>query len=295
MSKQYGHKFRMIRQERGLSTKYVAANIISVAGLSKFERDEGSISIDRLVQLLDRMNVSMTEFLNRVDNYHGGQSVNLYNKLSKLIMHKDVAGIINLRRAELVAIEDNNDIHDQHRLNSIALECAIALVQDKEPATAHVKVAIDYLRDVDNWMQFDMRVAGVILTFVDDDTLRWFADSLFKRVYDTQRLVDNGFRAGEVGLNILALFLERGLLDDALDTINRLQDSSLPHYLVAFAFRFESLKAIYQYLQGNRDRAERTFQLIDNSMTWMKLTESLKFLIVQRKSIINTNEQRPSK
>lgn len=58
-----GSTFRTLRQSRGLSMNQVARDIISTSGLGKFERGEGSIGLEKFLPMLDRMNITMAEFI----------------------------------------------------------------------------------------------------------------------------------------------------------------------------------------------------------------------------------------
>lgn len=64
-----GSTFRTLRQSRGLSMNQVARDIISTSGLGKFERGEGSIGLEKFLPMLDRMNITMAEFMYHVYHY----------------------------------------------------------------------------------------------------------------------------------------------------------------------------------------------------------------------------------
>lgn len=74
-----GETFRQLRKDRGLSLHAVADEINSLSFISKFEKGDSNISFYRLEHLLERINVSMEEFLYvRVQN----PGANLYYYLS---------------------------------------------------------------------------------------------------------------------------------------------------------------------------------------------------------------------
>lgn len=62
-----GVLFRELRQERNTTLQQVADEQCSVAFISKFERGERDISFTRFRHLLDRINVSMEEFMFRLN------------------------------------------------------------------------------------------------------------------------------------------------------------------------------------------------------------------------------------
>ncbi|MDT2598296.1 helix-turn-helix transcriptional regulator [Enterococcus hulanensis] len=55
--------FRELRKDRGLSLQDLTDEINSRSFISKFEKGDSKISFHRLEHLLERLNVSMEEFL----------------------------------------------------------------------------------------------------------------------------------------------------------------------------------------------------------------------------------------
>ena len=60
----FGEKFRILRQDKGLTQTEVATKIMSVQLLSKFERNECGIGAEKLIKLLDRLNFFSFELEN---------------------------------------------------------------------------------------------------------------------------------------------------------------------------------------------------------------------------------------
>lgn len=59
-----GENLRKIRKSRNISVEQVAKGIASYSSIASFERGESLLSLDVLIKLLDRLNISITEFLN---------------------------------------------------------------------------------------------------------------------------------------------------------------------------------------------------------------------------------------
>lgn len=58
-----GEIVRNFRISRGLTLKEVCSENFSVAQLSKFERGDSEITFSKLLIILERMNISMEEFM----------------------------------------------------------------------------------------------------------------------------------------------------------------------------------------------------------------------------------------
>ncbi|MGK9326698.1 helix-turn-helix domain-containing protein [Aerococcus urinaeequi] len=57
------HELRKIRENKGLSLSQLSHNIMSDSQLSKFERNETNITYDKFLLLLDRLEITMEEYL----------------------------------------------------------------------------------------------------------------------------------------------------------------------------------------------------------------------------------------
>ena len=69
----YGPIFKESRINRGFSLKQVACDDLSISQLSRFERGESDISLNKFLLALQAIQLSLDEFMNRANNYkkHG--------------------------------------------------------------------------------------------------------------------------------------------------------------------------------------------------------------------------------
>lgn len=58
----YGAAFKKLREERGLTIKATAQDIVSPQFLSKFEKEDSSISLENFNKLLIRIGVTWKDF-----------------------------------------------------------------------------------------------------------------------------------------------------------------------------------------------------------------------------------------
>ncbi len=65
MTKKFGEVFRELRLEKNILSKDAAEGVMSRAALSTFENKNVQISLDRFIGLLNNINVSVDEFLQR--------------------------------------------------------------------------------------------------------------------------------------------------------------------------------------------------------------------------------------
>lgn len=282
-----GSTFRTLRQSRGLSMNQVARDIISTSGLGKFERGEGSIGLEKFLPMLDRMNITMAEFMYHVNHYQWTPFVRLFDQLTKGVTQSDITELKRLQEEERAAIIEPNSPLDQHWLNSIAAECAVGLVDDDQPPlAANVTAVMDYLLGITNWMQYDLYLAGFVAYFAGPDVLGYVADTIFAKVMKYKDVMANDEKTTEIVLNVLAIFLSINRLDEASDLIQRIEHTPGTRHLTDHTFHFENLKAVYQYLLGNVDEANDSFRWIIASMQRLHLTPEIRFIEQQRERLV---------
>lgn len=59
----YGSTLKLLRESKGTSQKNLAEEILSPSHLSKFENGKHSISLEIFFDLLNKMNVTVNEFI----------------------------------------------------------------------------------------------------------------------------------------------------------------------------------------------------------------------------------------
>lgn len=116
----FGEKFRILRQDKGLTQTEVATKIMSVQLLSKFERNECGIGAEKLIKLLDRLNFFSFELENFSLVTHLDQQLVFLNKL-QLLLEKQ-----HLEELQLLATEEKDkysmDSNFRHQFNAIIVE-----------------------------------------------------------------------------------------------------------------------------------------------------------------------------
>ncbi|KRL83590.1 helix-turn-helix domain-containing protein [Ligilactobacillus apodemi] len=116
----FGEKFRILRQDKGLTQTEVATKIMSVQLLSKFERNECGIGAEKLIELLDRLNFFSFELENFSLVTHLDQQLVFLNKLQLLLEKQD------LEELQLLATEEKDkysmDSNFRHQFNAIIVE-----------------------------------------------------------------------------------------------------------------------------------------------------------------------------
>ncbi|MEX2784660.1 helix-turn-helix domain-containing protein [Streptococcus sp. H49] len=87
--KKFGLILKKIRESKGLSLANVAGNNISKSQLSRFENGETDITLDKLLSVLDVLNVSIREFIYMGHGFHRDGLSELIDEMRKYCNRND--------------------------------------------------------------------------------------------------------------------------------------------------------------------------------------------------------------
>lgn len=206
MLAKYGTIFRKIRLNKKLTLSEVAGSITSSSFLSKFERNESSISIDLFLPLLDNMNIKFDEFaiIAQIN-----PSKNFYTQLTHIAqLHEknDLDGLLKIRAAEIALFTETDTSYHQH----LAIIAASAIADATNTLLDHgtILYITDYLVGIAPWNQYELAIfASVVmhLPLVAQETL---INELFKQATESRLPAQNIDLIGNSIINILIAHID---------------------------------------------------------------------------------------
>ena len=96
----YGAIFKECRLNRGFSLKQVANQDLSVSQLSRFERGESDLSLEKFMSALEAIGLTISEFMDKVNHFQRDDQRQLMSQMARLHYAKDVAGLEELLKTE---------------------------------------------------------------------------------------------------------------------------------------------------------------------------------------------------
>ncbi|MFT8843663.1 helix-turn-helix domain-containing protein [Schleiferilactobacillus harbinensis] len=270
MTSNIGKVFREIRLSRHLSLDYVSCSIVTKSFLSKFERGQSSIMFEKLVALLERMQVTITEFMYRVHHYFWTPTQHFFVALKQAQSEGNTGDIESLIVEEANQVAQPLSIHDPHYLRKIAAECSLAALNDTKPAQNDVDSALDHLLQTEDWMQADLNLFLFLIPFCGVETLVEYSTEIAKKsvVYLTSD--ENGQTVVNIQLNILAMLLYNNALSSAGTLIGLLsQNATMTMYAAENLFIFKHLQIVYHHLLADH---------YDSQGAYKELLAVMKFL-----------------
>lgn len=176
----YGETFRTLRKERGFTLKSVSENIISYSYLSKFENGTSDITLSNFIRLLERLNITLDEFLYfneaQIPSY-----VQLLNKLVKPYAENDIGELTKYYDEELVLYQQTNISY--HNCNRIMIA---ALIKDLDPNfnidQVDIDFYVDYLFNCSYWSTYEVSLFGNALFLFTEESLLLLVDEVKTRL-----------------------------------------------------------------------------------------------------------------
>lgn len=161
-----GEDFRILRKDKGLRLSDLAEKNMSVQLLSKFERNECNISSEKMLKLLDRMNIFSYEVENiQLTEDLDGQ-ISFLNRLDNLILESDIEGLSQLIIKEKARFKIDGNF--RHKFNISIVEQRINILTGLQIEKKKVRAIADYLLRVSYWWSYEVTLFRSIIFCLDD-------------------------------------------------------------------------------------------------------------------------------
>lgn len=218
----YGSIFREMRQSRQMSLKQVADEMISLSQLSRFERGESDITLEKLLSILGKIKVAPLEFLNRVFDYQVDAQVHLLRDMMRSHYQKDIEKLKKLSLSQK-AIFEKDKTQRRAKLNHILIEGAICEHQKEYQMT---KENLDFLSDhlfcTTVWGIDELILVGNLYRFYDNQTIQYLMKEVLERHYFYESSTYKNVIEISL-LNVMETMIERECFEEAEYYLKKLE------------------------------------------------------------------------
>ena len=282
-----GYLFRKIRKEKHLSMEYVCKNIISIAALSKYERGESDITFSNFIKILDRINVSLEEFLSMVNDENLNQQ-SIYSTLyAQAIKNKDTYSLLSLYRDKYTVYNDTSNIKYLH-------QALLAKFQyNKLKEISHTKEDIStissYLFQVENWGMYELSLFGNFLEFLPLTTVELLIDSSYKKTASYNELIPNQNVLLRIFINFLTLLIDTNQLDKSnyyLKIADKISQNS--EYSIYEKLYLNALKSLMKIYRGDIINGKKEMEDIIFIFRSLELYDEARLHQEQLEKIVNS-------
>jgi len=243
-----GEIFKIFRTGKNITLKEASQNIVSYPFLSKFERGLTDISFTHLLELLDRINVQLSEFEFLYSKYNADN-----NDLLPSFQSAYQSGDIVMLKHHLQTWQ-----HKQGKfaeLQVIQLKMRLSTLNIDSITKSDILILEAYFKTIHNWTFFELYLFGHAIPFLEEK----FMFHLFQELHQKGILYDN-FRYDSFSMlfyiynNIILFMLDHNHLDTADLLIQRLtyyfNQQEKDYYHRARIFNLQGLAL---YLQNKKE------------------------------------------
>ncbi|AOV08930.1 helix-turn-helix domain-containing protein [Sporosarcina ureilytica] len=210
---QIGSAFNIIRKNKGLSQREVAANIISTSFYSKLETENSNISADLFFQLLDNLDITPEEF-EYIYNDYAHTPKRKIDDLCKQIYYAGEIDKLHEKKIEIEEIYKSTDDDFYDRL-SILLYCLIQTYNSEKYDPEIIKPIHSYLFTVETWGLYEIRLFTTCIKAFEIDTVLLLSNQLLNnlKAYSTFYFHERDIIT--VLINIIITCLDNNRLEEA--------------------------------------------------------------------------------
>ncbi|MGE7623368.1 helix-turn-helix domain-containing protein [Viridibacillus sp. NPDC096237] len=251
--KSFGWIFRDLRLERGYNLKEVADGIVTISFLSKFERGDSDISLSNFYALLEKLNITLSEFTLITNDYTSTYFENLIEQIKVAYENNNTSYLQNIADIEQANWKNRN--LKIHRCNEIMTKALLYnLDKQKSLSDEEIQFLCEYLLTIENWSIYELALFGNSLSSLKVETVVTLSKELINRGQLFIKLKKNKIELIRILLNTVVICLENHNISSALYFLTVLDSllNNTDFYFEKTKFLF--LKGLYKIKIGELDK-----------------------------------------
>ena len=256
MESTLGNTLRKIRQGKHKSICKIADENLSKSQISRFERGESEISCIRLINILDKLNISLEEFM----IIHNSDK-NLTNFI----------GLINFIREEYLADRIENikkllvysPIYNISLFDKIMIKSIIHTVEkDIKPTDDELKKLTDYLFLVEIWGYYEIILLGNCARTLDYNTLFLLTKEMIRNYFYSSINKTNKKLVTQLAINCLIISIDYGKSKNCIFLIKEINDllSNELNYYEKTVFLYA--RGYFEFRKNNKNGIQKMQQAL---------------------------------
>lgn len=255
-----GEIYRDFRLGKHVTLKDASSGIVSLAFLSRFERGLYDISFNHLLELLDRINVQLSEF-EFMYNQRNDTTTDLLPTFQRAFQAGDT---VTLKNHLLIWQRQQGNFAE---LQVIQLKMMLTILGNPLVSQTDIRTLEEHFNTITNWTFFELYLYGHSLQFFDKN----MAVNLFKELFKKGIFYDN-FRSDSFSM---LFYIHNNLILYLIDQ----KDLANAHLLV------DSLSRYFEHHERDYYHTARLFNL-QGLVTYLSGDHSLGLKLLRRANVI---------
>lgn len=176
----YGEHFRKMREEKKLSIVEVSDGILSVSQLSKFERGLSEISISKFISVLERINVTLSEFELVSNNFESKSLYQMVDNLRASYTHRESGALIQMVDNELAQWQKTGNTRYRYNYTMLSI-ISDELNNVQTTDSVDIQELTDYLFSIEDWTYYELVLFGNSIPAIPIRTVILLCDELLAK------------------------------------------------------------------------------------------------------------------
>lgn len=246
-----GYVFRDIRLSKNYSLKEVSKGIISVSFLSKFERGNSDISLSKFSLLLDRLNLTLEEFMFISNDYKPTHLENILNNIKRAYENNDLALLLKIEEEEhekWLKYNITSYLYNSIMIKALAHNLDSTIIFQKDDL---INIS-DYLFSVDNWGFYEIMLFGNTMHILNKDLVITLSKELTQKTEVYKNIKKFNEEVIKVLLNTIVFCVEANKGKETQQFIQYVEKISEGTDFYFEKTKLMFLKGIYNIATGNQ-------------------------------------------
>lgn len=280
-----GKYIRTVRKSKGLTLKELGEGIVSSTFLSKFERGQFSITADKFLSLLARLNIGPYEFYNDFLALYKKNQHHFIERLNKAKREKNihlVQQLINQEQADY-----KKDGHYRHLHNIIILKQLANQLINLDFDQKQIQQIVKYLSHIDEWTSYEIDLLTNAAFCLSADQLSFFANQFFRKMKDHSYNDVYNQKIYHFMINMINRFIELGDFYHAKQYTDKLEEKLLGTRYFYEINLVKYLHGLIAIKEGNIDEGKAMTKEAIELMNYFNHFEMTKYCQKKVNRILN--------
>lgn len=252
----YGEEFKKIRLEKQLTIAETASGIMSISLLSKFERGLCEITVSKFVNILERVNVTLSEFDMIVNNFEKSRMNKLLDSLKNAYSNKDYEKVEDIVNNELDLWKESQNI--RHRYNYIMLSIVYDELTDRKTTSkSDIELLTDYLFSIEDWTHYELILYGNSVSGLKFGAMMLLSNELIRKTRYFQNNETHRKMIAHTLLNSAIVCLMENELEKSLKFQNDVRTLLSTDYYLYERNVLLYCKGVYLYKKGDTVKGQQ--------------------------------------
>lgn len=281
MKSNLGKTLRAIRTGKNRSLTSIADNYLSKSQISRFERGESEISCIRLINILDKLNITLDEFIILYNNDNKNSKKNfidLVNYIRKLYFKNELEKLKGL-------LLDSKD-YNLNQLDKIMIKCIINTIDKSiSPSENELLYLTDYLFNVDVWGYYEIILLGNCVYSIQYNSLFLLTKEMINNYIYSSLNKNNKKIVTQLAINCLIISIKNEEFQNCnylISEIKKLLFNELNYYEQTVFLYTEGWLEFKKKIDGGKikmERALKVFSLLNEQDMFNRYSEHYKNVI----------------